>query len=565
MPGRAWFSGLASSFRRWSGERILEQARRAKARDGAAAAVKVLANGVASRPRSAELWNALCIAQIEGEDFAAAERSARYAVDLSPDSAEAHNNHGIVHAQLGRDDLALASFDRALKLDPGLVAASRNRAGLLSQLQRSDAAIAAWDAVLRRDPGDAEAYAAKGALMTRAGRFQAARESLERPRALGSRDPSVGLHLALIEAAVGDARIAEDTIGALRGQIEDAEIEWNLALINLSRGSFATGWPLYEARLRRSFESPRRAYPFPEWQGEKLLPGQLLVMAEQGLGDEIMFASCYADVLQQAPGCVLECDPRLASLLTRSFPGATVVGVARDNDRRWLEDYPGLRYQIHAGSLPRLFRLERECFPRHAGYLCPDRQRVETYRRRFSEPGTHLKVGIAWNGGIVHTRRALRCVPLEELARLMSDTPHLYVSLQHDDDGTDARRLAQLSGAVVRAFPDTLKSTDETAAVLCALDVVITVCSSVAHLSGAVGARTWVLTPDVAEWRYLRAGSGLPWYPSARLFRQARPGAWRPVIDGVAAELRALAESAGGEACLHQGSGGTAGADETRG
>ena len=555
MLWRAVWSAATSAFRRRSARRVLKRARRAKVRGGASAAARALMHGVESLPHSPELWNALSVAQIEEEDFMAAERSARRALELDPVSAEAHNNHGVVQVQTGQEHLALASFERALELDPRFVAALRNRAGLLSQLQRVDAAIGAWDGVLRVDSGYAVAYAGKGALMVRAGRFQEARENLERALALGSRDPSVALHLALIEAAVGDSSIAERMIAALRGQFDDAEIDWELALIHLSQGFFATGWPLYEARLRKSFESPRRGYPFPEWQGERLGPGELLVMAEQGLGDEIMFASCYADALARAPRCVVECDPRLAGLLARSFPGASVVGQARGNDGRWLKDYPGLRKQIHAGSLPRLFRSGVERFPRHSGYLRPDPQRVEVCRRRLVEPGMRLKVGLAWNGGIAHTRRELRCVPLAELARLMRGTAHQYVSLQHDDDGTDARRLAELAGTPVRVISDVLANIDEMAAALCGLDVVITVCSSVAHLSGAVGVRTWVLTPAVAEWRYLKTGTGLPWYPSVRLFRQPQPGAWCPVIESVAAELLRLPGNAGEEAQVNPGRG----------
>lgn len=518
----------------------MEQAGRIRSRDGVQAAARVLLRGLESHSHEARLWNNLAALQIEQQELEEAECSVRRAMELHPDLPEAHTNLGIVRAQRGDEESALNSFGCALQLDPTLAAARENQAALLSKLQRVDDAIAAWDALLRMDVGHAQAYAGKGILLLRAGWIREARDHLERAQALGLRAPHVSLHLALAEAATGDAAAAESAIQSLRGQAEDAEIDWNIALIRLARGEFAAGWPLYEARLRKSFESPRRAYPFPEWQGEVLAPGELLVMAEQGLGDEIMFASCYPDLLERAPRCVVECDPRLAGLFARSFPGARVLGARRDNDRQWLNGYPELRRQVHAGSLPRLFRTRADRFPRHAGYLRPDDQLVEVWRGRLSALGGALKVGIAWSGGLPHTRRELRRVPLTELAPLLRDTQYRFVSLQHDDDGSGAAELSALSGATVQVFPEAFPNLDEMAALMRALDLVLTVCSSAAHLGGAIGAPTWVCTPSVPEWRYLRAGEALPWYPSVRLFRQPSRGGWAPVVAEIAAALRAL-------------------------
>jgi len=116
-----------------------------------------------------------------------------------------------------------------------------------------------------------------------------------------------------------------------------------------------------------------------------------------------------------------------------------------------------------------------------------------------------------------------------------------FVSLQHDDDGRQAQQLAELAGTPVHLFAGSLADMDESAALITALDLVITACSAVVHLTGALGARAWVLTPRVAEWRYLNRGEAMPWYPSVRLFRQARLGDWRPVIREVNEKLEALA------------------------
>lgn len=520
---------------------VLERAHRMQAAGDTDAARRILEEGVRRAPAQAELWNNLGVLHLARSAFALAERHFRRALELDPRLAQAHCNLGIALSEQGRPAEAKRSFQRAIEIAPGLLAARENLAKLLGRQIEEVAALAAWNEVLRLDPDHAEAHAAVGLLRMRAGLFDEARALFARARTLGIDTPHIALNEALVEAAVGDPVAARRAIASLRGRVEEAEIDWNLALIHLSRGEFAEGWPLYEARLRRSFESPRRSYPFPEWNGDALGPGALLVMAEQGLGDEIMFASCYPDVLPLAPGCVIECDPRLAGLFARSFPAASVIGAPRGNDRRWLERYPSLRSQIHAGSLPRWFRTSAERFPRRPGYLRPEPQRVEAWLSRLSGRGGRLNVGIAWNGGLVHTRRALRSIALPELAPLLRGSEHVFVSLQHDDDGTEAAQLAALSGTAVQRFPEALQDLDETAALLRALDVVITVCSSIVHLSGAVGAATWVLTPRVAEWRYLRTGGTLPWYSDVKLFRQRRQGEWPPVVSDLVGALRAHA------------------------
>lgn len=537
-PSRPWLQQIVSAtLRRWRSRWISQRARLAKRIGGAEAAGRVLRIGIETLPQDAQLWNDLAAVQIELLDVAGAEHSIRRAMDLDPQLAQAHCNLGIVLAERGDEQGALRYFEQAIRLDPSLDAVRVNRALLLSKMQMVELALDAWNGVLLRTPKNGRAHAEKAALLFRMGRFSEARVSLERARILGASEADVSLYESLIEAEAGDPEVAVRGIETLRGRFEDAEIDWNLAHVRLSSGDFERGWPLYEARLRKSSDSPRRAYRFGEWQGEPVRPGELLVMAEQGLGDEIMFASCYPDLIRRAPGCVIECDPRLETLIRRSFPGASIAGVPRGNDRTWLAAHPQLRLQVHAGSLPRFFRDRRERFPRHDGYLRPDPERVQAWRNRLEALGGKAKVGIAWNGGLAHTRRALRCVPPEQFAPLLRDPTLTFVSLQYDDQGAVAARLHELSGARISVFEESFASLDENAALTRALDVVVTVCSSVAHMSGAVGVPTWVLTPKAAEWRYQRGGDSMPWYPAVRLFRQDQGESWDEVVARVAEAL----------------------------
>jgi hypothetical protein len=256
----------------------------------------------------------------------------------------------------------------------------------------------------------------------------------------------------------------------------------------------------------------------------------VLVYAEQGLGDELMFANCLPDLIAAARRVVIECDPRLAPLFARSFPAATVFGVARTADRGWLERAGPIDLQIAAGSLPRRYRRSGGDFPRHAGYLRADVGRVRHYRERLAALGPGRKVGLAWRGGLMRTRRAVRSIEPEALAPLLARSDLRLVSLQHGAVEGDLARMRAAAGRAPEHWLEVLADLDETAALMTALDTTVTVCSSVVHLGGALGAPVLALVPTSPEWRYLRCGPRLSWYPSVELVRQAQAGDWALVI-----------------------------------
>lgn len=318
----------------------------------------------------------------------------------------------------------------------------------------------------------------------------------------------------------------------LRSSGEPAAVDFELAICALGEGDYAAGWLLYEARLSRTKESPRRPYTFPDWDGTPLAANSaLLIIGEQGLGDEIMFSSCYGDAIERAKHCVIECEPRLARLFARSFPDARIVGQPRHSANPAIASSREIACQVHAGSLPRFFRRTTDAFPVHSGYLQADPVRVEHWRVRLRAHGATRWVGVSWSGGLNHTHRSIRSIPPAPFAELLRVPGLGFVSLQHDDDGSEAAQIAVRAGAHVHVFKDVLADLDETAALMKALDGVLSVCSTVVHLAGALGVPTLVLTPARAEWRYLQQGTRLPWYPSARLLRQRKAGDWGPVIE----------------------------------
>jgi tetratricopeptide (TPR) repeat protein len=444
----------------------------------------------------------------ESGETAAALEEIRQALQIAPRDPTAHFESALVHNRSGDVQGALAAYQRVLELDPDCAAAATNLGLIyLSQLGDPRSAQRLFERAIELDASSVAAQANLGLALEEEGRVDAA--------------------LAHYEALIA-AHPAE------------SEYRWNRGLALLAGGDYARGWDDYEMRNARASGAAPRAFPYPVWRGgESGAAAALLIYAEQGMGDEIMFASCVPDLLARGINCVLECDRRLAALFTRSFPAARVHGAARDGERSWLAQYPEITEQIAIGSLPRLTRRNAADFPQHAGYLRADAARVTAWRTRLKERASGRCVGIAWGGGTAKTRRDLRSVALAEIAPLCAVPRITCVNLQRDA-GPALAEIASAHGGEVLHFDEIPDNVDETAALLQALDGVVTVDNSIAHLAGALGRRTWIMLPHHADWRWLRTPSASAWYPSVVLCRQTVAGHWSSVIDQVRTGLATL-------------------------
>jgi tetratricopeptide (TPR) repeat protein len=405
-----------------------------------------------------------------------------------------------LYHQLGREPEAQAKASRAIDINPGL--ADAHQVLGLSRLAVEDyaGAVEAFERCVAIAPGVVGVHINLGNAYLHCGRFE---KALER--------------LAWVIANEPNNHIAR----------------WDYAHLQLANREFERAWDNYEYRWHALEGGYATAY-LPPWRGEPLERKVLLVLGEQGLGDQIMLASCYQEVIDRAAGCVVACEPRLAPLFRRSFPAARVFASDAVDPAAVRE----ADYEVQAGSLPGSFRRSETAFPRHAGYLRADPARVAAWRRRLDGLGGGVKVGLSWRGGTAKTRARLRTIPLTQLAPLLALDGCTFASLQYGACEEEIHGAAATLGVAIHHFPEVIPDYDETAALVSALDVVITVCTSIVHLSGALGRPVWVLVPSVPEWRYCFHGETLPWYPSARLFRQAHGESWDRVIAEVAAALR---------------------------
>ena len=441
--------------------------------------------------------------QMKGEHTDAL-RYFETAAQLAPQNAEVANNQASSLKALERFGEAAQHYRRAIALDPRLAIAHHNFADLLLQIERPAEATARCRAALDLAPGLSETYRTLALALERQGRY----------------DEAIAAHRE--SAARGSSRA-----GALFGE----------GLVRLLTGDFQHGWELYESRLEApSVRTLYEHFNYPRWRGASLARRTLLVLREQGLGDEIMFASCFGELAALAGRLIVTCDARLQPLFARSFPAATFLSGTEAELRERLAGET-VDFQIPAGSLPLVFRTRRDDFPRHAGYLKPDPARVEHWRERLAAMGAGRWIGLSWRGGIQTTGRTRRSIALAALRPLLALPGARFVSLQYGEVAAEVAALEREHGIRVEHWPETLASSDDTAALVCALEQTVSVCTTLVHLAGALGRPVSVMVPAVPEWRYGVRGDEMVWYPSVRLFRQTVPDDWSAVFERVRAAL----------------------------
>ncbi len=394
---------------------------------------------------------------------------------------------------------------KVLQLDPGSYAAANNLGLCLAQAGYDAAAVPLYRRVTELRPDWAMAWSNLGEALRNLGEGEAALESHERALAL---DPTNG------------------------------KVRWNRALCLLSLGRLAEGWAEYGARCA-SQGSRTRPFTQPHWDGSHPAGKTVLVWMEQGLGDEILFSGMIPDLVRAGAHCVVECDPRLVTLLQRSFPAVEVVGRNKPVDPRTRQ--PDIDYQIAAGSLARWFRPTLESFPRHSGYFVPDPARVEFWKQRLAALGEGLKVGICWRSMVHQGSRAKHYSQLKQWGPILTTPGVRFVNLQYDRCEEELREAESLFGVPIHAWAGTdLKDDQETLAALSSqLDLVISAPTAVHAIAGAVGTPNWVPIRGLTMWWGMGTGR-CPWLPSTRAFPLGATDPWEPAFQEISAELAAL-------------------------
>jgi len=456
-------------------------------------------------PALPDAYYGLGSVSLQGERYAEAVEPLRQAAELAPADAKTHNALGVALLNLERVEEARSCFMKAVELQPAFAEAHSNLGYVLfrdfAQFEEGAAHI---ERALEIAPLNRSALCNWTMVLQYRGRLK---EAVQLCDELLAEDPSL--------------------LGA----------KLNRGLMLLSMGRFETGWQDYEARKQTRCNYAARGLPLPDWDGTPLNGRGIYVYGEQGIGDEIMFSSCLPDVLREARSCVVECSPKLQPIFQRTFPNAIVVARGTKDIGAISRD-AGVECQISMGSLPFFLRRFRSSFPRHAGYLQADPLRVEHWRAQLHDLPGGLKVGISWRGGMKTTRQNLRSIPLDEWAPVFGVAGVDFVDLQYFACTDEIQDAGRKHGVMVHRWPEALDDYDETAALVGALDLIISVQTAIVHLSGAMGRPVWALIPVAPEWRYLSEGTSMPWYPSVQLMRQQCADDWHLLMEVVSEELR---------------------------
>ncbi|NIF72347.1 tetratricopeptide repeat protein [Burkholderia sp. Ap-962] len=528
-------------------------------------AVDSYGHALALQPGHVEALFLRGVAWLDLSDAARALADFNAAIAAHPAFVDALFNSAIALGQLDRHDESLARCDRVLALDPAHGPALAQRGNAAAELGRLHDAVDSYARALAVRPDAAEVLCNHASALLTLGRNDEARDASERALALEAGNPRarfmrgrarLEMHRyeaalddldAVIAATPGDKLAHFQRANALRALRRHDEARQAFAdaiaidpdyviahctrsFLCLATGDFEAGWAAYEWRWRDGqLDASRRGFAQPRWTHGMPLAGRtILLYAEQGLGDTLQF--CRYAPLVKALGArvVLEVQPELIALLG-SLDGVDAL-VARGA--------PLPPFDLHCPlmSLPLEFRTDLDSIPAALPYLRADPARVARWRERLGPGDGRPRIGVVWSGNPLHLNDRNRSLALAELLPMV-DARHEWISLQklvRDED------RAVLEASAIRFVGDQLGDFADTAALVETLDAVISVDTSVAHLAGALGRPLAVLLPYTPDFRWMLDREDSPWYPQARLFRQAEGGAWPPVVERVAAALPAI-------------------------
>lgn len=464
-------------------------------------AVGYYRQAAAIEPERQDLWFALGNAQMGLGHHDQAERAFRQALRIDPNHAQTHNNLAAVLGNLKREDESIAAYRQALVLDPDLADGLNNLALALYKRDERDEALALLRRCTDRHMDYALGWANLGMVLQGMGYLREAIAATDRALELNPGQP-----------------------GWL----------WNQSLAYLTLGDFEHGWERFETRYAPERNDPnfiRPDLPFPMWQGEDLAGKRLLLVKEQGFGDQIQCLRFAKDLADR--GATV--DVWVHQVLSGLF--ATAPGVRQVMTEQPAEGYDCWAYLM---SLPARLNAGVDTLPKNLPYLFADPEKSALAGRHIDAFARgRMKVALNWAGNPSHPNDHHRSLPVSLLASLLDVDQVAWISVQKDRG--DMAETWVKSGHLLPLGDGIVDFTD-TAALLANVDLLITVDSAVAHLAGAMGVRTWLLLPGNPDYRWMLERTNTPWYPSMRLWRQPTLGDWHAVLRALG---RSLAKETG--------------------
>ena len=449
-----------------------------------------------------------------------AEKHYLIAIQLDPNNVVTCSNLGALYKEQKNISKAKEFYQKALKLNPNFAEAHNNFGLLLKEVKQFSDAETCYQNALNLNPKYSEAHNNLGELFREKKQFEQAKDCYQR---------------------------------ALSIDTNYTAVKWNLSLLQLALTNFSEGWKCYETRNHSENTTTSPVFPIVttiQYQGENLNQDlknkHLLIIPEQGVGDEVMFASVLpelADVVAQNPNIqiTLACDPRLVELFERSFDFVNVIPSEPDNRYQNLD--ADLDYWMFIGSLPKFYRNDIKDFDKHQPYLKVDDTLLIKWQGRFKQLPHKLNIGISWAGGAKAEHKRDRSLILEKMFPILTKANQNanIINLQYGNHKEEIQTFKDQTGIIIHDWEDAdpLKDLDNFAAQIKALDLVISIDNSTVHFAGALGTKTYVMLPFNQDWRWAEDRNDSYWYPNIMtLFRQSQDGEWDEVIQNVANSIQ---------------------------
>jgi tetratricopeptide (TPR) repeat protein len=514
--------------------------------------------------RSGHGWYLLAIARDKSGDFKSALKCYEAALQLLPDEDEIANDLGRLAYHLGLKAIAEQLFARYLAKNPDSGDAANNLACAVRDQGRYGEAIEILRRVIRADPKNGLLWNTLGTILSEQGEYPTAitfyEEALSCDPGLFRARYNLGnakVPLGRLDEALADCEAA---LGEVKAEDEHAMMRLARSTMLLNVGRIGEGWDVYEARLDPRFSDVTHfMIDRPRWTPDTELSGKsLLIMGEQGLGDEVLFTNLLPDVIEAlgpAGKLHIALEKRLVPLFQRSFPDAVIGAHATYSvDGHTVRGAPFVKDQAEIdlwapiGSLLRRFRRTLDDFPDRRAFLTPDPGSVRRWRKILASAGDGPKVGLLWKS-LKQTGARLRYFsPFEQWAPVLATKDAVFVNVQYGECAAEIAEARSRLGIEIFEPPeiDLKNDLDEVAALCCALDLIVGPANATSNIAAACGAPVWLISTPGA-WPKLGTGR-YPWYPSVRVFDPPAFNQWGPVMQDVAQALAQLVSAGGTEA-----------------
>lgn len=459
-------------------------------------------------PNNPDILRYLSVVSALKFDYIGALELIDQSIILSPNNGIAFSNKGNILKEMGRYEEALIALEKAIELEPNYFEAFSNKGNVLQEMHRLEESLICYDKAIELNPSYVEAYSNKG---------NALELLLRHPEAMECFDAATAINPQFIDAY------------------------WHKALGQLSSGNYEMGWQNYEARWFKNHASKLQYGNIPRLEAlQNILGKKILIWAEQGLGDTLQFCRYIKSLVGLGASVTFMVQKPLIQILGSMGEYCDLVDKIDVENQRF-------DYQSPLLSLPLLYQTNAESIPADIPYISYDQDKKTQFESRLSKRNK-LRVGVVWNGGFRADHPELwavnkrRNIELDQIARLQEVAGVDFYSLQKGDPAESELRARkdEVWPKLINCI-QWLDDFSDTAALMQCLDLIISVDTSSAHLAGALGRPVWILNRYDSCWRWLHGRSDSPWYPSATIYQQSKPGDWDEVINRVQIDLNTLA------------------------